>query len=308
MHLDRLVLLAACLLLSTKHVVLAFPSPTEPVNTMATSEAQKWSKTVSSYVKYFEPSGLVVGRYMISMMKLQFQDTPPKVLEAGCGAGGLAKELLNLNGLSLDELHISDISDGMLEKTREKLSGYDKVKIEQQDFTKFNVKDVTFDRYLANICLHYAEDPDVVIREASRILKPNGICGFTVWGKSSLSPLMTIVPDVLDDFGLAKKDLSKRSSFHLGEDDEALRQKFLTQGFNKACVVHIPAAMEWFSEAGYEELIIDGAASTKKQVEEFSETDQKRVRSEVRARAKKILDAGQPMVMDIAIVVAQKGE
>jgi predicted kinase len=66
--------------------------------------------------------------------------------------------------------------------------------------------------------------------------------------------------------------------------------------------------MECFSEAGYEELIIDGAASTKKQVEEFSETDQKQVRSEVRARAKKILDAGQPVVMDIAIVVAQKGE
>ena len=105
-------------------------------------------------------------------------------------------------------------------RAKEKLKGYQdnkevKVTIEKQDFTNFNnnITSASFDRYLANMCLHYAEDPDVVVREAWRILKPSGICGFTVWGKASKSPLMTIVPDVLDDFGLVKmiKPFAKNS-------------------------------------------------------------------------------------------------
>lgn len=109
----------------------------------AAAAAAKWSKTASSYVKYFEPSGSVTGRFLLNCLKLQFQDQPLKVLEAGCGAGGLAKELmLNLNGLSVSELVLTDVADGMLEKTQERLHDFidnknqnTQVKIEKADFT-----------------------------------------------------------------------------------------------------------------------------------------------------------------------------
>ena len=271
------------------------------------SMAQKWSETANSYFKYFEPSSLVAGRFMFNVMKMQFQSEPLKILEAGCGAGGAAKELLtNLNGLSLDHLYVTDIAHGMLEKAKEKLDGMDKVTIEKSDFTKFHYGDSSMDRYYANMCLHYAPDPDAVLKEAHRVLKPGGIAGFTVWGDASKSPLMTIVPDVLHDFGLDPKDPSKRSSFHLGNDDTALRQKVLDLGFSKCTLIHYPGAMECFEPASYVELIIDGAASTKKQIESFSEEDQKRVRQEVHDRSKAILDQGLPMQLDILILIAQK--
>ena len=65
----------------------------------AAAQSQKWSKAANSYVKYFQPSGVVVGRYLLNCLKLQYQQpqddsvssTPAgdglKVLEAGCGAG-----------------------------------------------------------------------------------------------------------------------------------------------------------------------------------------------------------------------------
>ena len=62
------------------------------------NNSKKWSQTVNSYVKYFEPSSIVIGRFLLNGMNLQYTEQPLKVIEAGAGSGGLAKELLqNLN-------------------------------------------------------------------------------------------------------------------------------------------------------------------------------------------------------------------
>jgi hypothetical protein len=47
---------------------------------------QKWSQTADSYVKCYEPSCLVAGRFRLNCMRFQFQDTPVKVLETRPGA------------------------------------------------------------------------------------------------------------------------------------------------------------------------------------------------------------------------------
>ena len=255
----------------------------------------------------------------MNCLKLQYQDKDDlKVLEAGCGTGALAKELLvNLQtGLSISELVVTDIAEGMLETAKTRLTGYlepssegggPRVKVEKADFNNFaSYGDGYFDRYYANLCLCYAEDPDVVLREACRVLKGGALAGFTAWGRSESSPLMTIVPSVLKDLGLVKEDNKKRSSFHLGEDDGALRSRVLQSGFSRCTVIHFPAAMECFDASNYVELIIDGAASTKAQVESFSKDHQAKVRAEVEKRAKEILDQGLPMQLDLVVILAQK--
>jgi hypothetical protein len=75
---------------------------------------------------------------------------------------------------------------------------------------------------------------------------------------------MTIVPDVLHDFGLRKEDPIRRSSFHMGENDEALCQRFLSRGFVKCNVVHFPAVIESMDSALFIEAVLDGAVSTKR--------------------------------------------
>jgi ubiquinone/menaquinone biosynthesis C-methylase UbiE len=270
--------------------------------------ADKWSKTSEdSYVRYFEPTTLVVGRFLVNCCKLQFQDKPLKILEAGCGTGHLAREVLQLYGLSCSELVIGDIAPAMLDKAQETFCDCDRqLTIEKADFTQFTYLDESFDRYYSNLCLCYASDPDAVIAESARILKPGGVAGFTVWGRKKGSNCMTIVPDVLHDFGLRKEDPTKRSSFHMGENDEALRQRFLSRGFVKCNVVHFPAVIESMDPALFVEAIIDGAASTKKEVESFSKDYQKRVREEVFKRGAKILSEGRTLALDIAVVVCQK--
>lgn len=262
-------------------------------------------------MRYFEPSTLVLGRFMLNCMKLQFQDAPLKVLEIGAGAGGLAKELLSLSDVCIQELKVSDISNGMLEQAADRLEGFDHngvVTIEKADATKLPYEDSRFDRYFANMVLLYVDDPMDMIQEAHRVLAPGGIAGFTVWGRSKDSPLMTIVPDVLEEFGLRKKDPILRSSFHLGQDDTALRNKFFDCGFEKCTVMHYPCAMECLDATSFVEMIIEGAASTKAEIESFSQEDQKRVREEVFRRGKNVLDNGLPIALDCAVIIARKAD
>ena len=311
---------------------------------------QKWSAAANSYVRYFEPMTVVAGRFLLSLLKLRFQQQQQqqqqdyccslKVLEAGCGAGGLAKELLldassPSSSLSISELVLTDLSEGMLDRARDTLNpiiingssssssssssstinknnsnsgdciqNVVKVQIEKADFTNFDKQkfpDGYFDRYYTNMCLHYAENPDDVIREASRVLVPSsgdgdgdgdgdggGIAGFTVWGRRADSPVMTIVPDILKAFKKQhdsseqqqqqqqqqqqkqqQQKEQKRSPFHLGENDEELRQRFLQDGlFSKCTVMHYPAVLESLDAKDYVETILDGAPSTKKELEE----------------------------------------
>ena len=196
-----------------------------------------------------------------------------------------------------------------------------KVKIEKADFTNFDkhkFPDGYFDRYYANLCLHYAENPDDVIREASRVLvRSGGIAGFTVWGRRDHSSVMTIVPDILegfrksngnDDSSEQQKQKQKRSSFHLGENNEELRQRFLKDGlFSKCTVMHYPAVLESLDANDYVEAILDCAPSTKKELEEeYSKEDQMRIRRMVHDEALEILNRGEPLILDLVMVVAQK--
>lgn len=314
-------------------------------NDFAKKAEQKWSRAANSYVRYFEPMTVVAGRYLLGLLKLKFQREQGgdgsaclKVLEAGCGAGGLARELLldassPSSSLSISELVLTDLSEGMLDRARGILkdniatdsggSGIQQVRLEQADFTAFDRQkfpDGYFDRYFSNLCLHYAENPDNVIQEASRVLKAcdekgenGGIAGFTVWGRREDSPVMTIVPDTLKGFSKIRKvdaqaQQKKRSPFHLGEDDEALRQRFLRDGmFSRCTVLHYPAVLESLNAKDYVEAILDGAPSTKKELEEdYSEKDQQTIRHIVHEKALEILNKGEPLVLDMAIVVAQK--
>ena len=315
-------------------------------DSFTTKAEQKWSRAANSYVRYFEPMTVVAGRFLLSLLKLRFkhqENEAPylKVLEAGCGAGGLAKELLldassSSSSLSISELVLTDLSEGMLDRTRVILndvvvdekrngdsnSGIQRVRVEQADFTAFDQQkfpDGYFDRYYSNLCLHYAENPDNVICEASRVLKcgdgrgeNGGIAGFTVWGRREKSPVMTIVPNILKDFRKKEepnqKQEVKRSSFHMGEDDEALRQRFLRDGlFSKCTIVHYPAVLESLDANDYVEAILDGAPSTKKELEEdYSEEDQVKIRRIVQEKALEILNKGEPLILDMAMIVAQK--
>jgi len=105
-----------------------------------------------------------------------------KVLDIGCGAGFLTNKLTKLNY----DVTGLDISSSSLDVARQ----YDptkKVKYVEGDALKLPFEDGTFDFVSAIDFLEHVEQPELVIKEAARVLKPNGFFVFHTFNRNFLS-------------------------------------------------------------------------------------------------------------------------
>jgi ubiquinone/menaquinone biosynthesis C-methylase UbiE len=91
------------------------------------------------------------------------------------------------------------------------------------------------DKYYSNLCLQIVPNPDAMIQDCYRVLKPGGAASFSVWGRKEISPLMTIFTSVMKKLEISVPETT-RSLFHMGNDNEALRKRFLDAGFS-SCVI-----------------------------------------------------------------------
>ena len=93
-----------------------------------------------------------------------------KVLDVGCGAGFLSNELAK-EGLQVTGV---DLSEESL-KVAQKYDETKKVHYQTADAYKLPFPDHSFDVLTAMDFLEHVEDPKLVIKEFSRVLKPNGV-------------------------------------------------------------------------------------------------------------------------------------
>ena len=108
-------------------------------------------------------------------------DGSDNVLELGCGSGLFTEPVACL----VDRVTGIDMSDEMLELANEKFNGNDKVNVLKGDCCRTEFVAQTFDAvFIANV-LHLVSDPDSILLEANRVLKPGGrlvVVDFTSYG------------------------------------------------------------------------------------------------------------------------------
>lgn len=109
------------------------------------------------------------------------------VLDIGCGAGILTNALAQAG----HEVHGIDLSPKSLEVAAQ----YDKTgKVTYQVANAYCLpyKEKTFDVVCAMDVLEHVEDPELLISEASRVLKPGGLFFFHTFNRNFLSYLVVI--------------------------------------------------------------------------------------------------------------------
>jgi ubiquinone/menaquinone biosynthesis C-methylase UbiE len=119
-----------------------------------------------------------------------------KILELGCGTGDLWKDLKA--SFHNCEILLSDLSEGMLEKSKENLGEY-AFKYEIIDFHNIPYPDKTFDIVISNHNIYHALDLNKVLSEISRVIKDDGVFYSTtnsVEHLTSLRKLINIPDDV----------------------------------------------------------------------------------------------------------------
>lgn len=111
----------------------------------------------------------------------------PEILDLGCGAGFLSNELarhgFSVTGMDLspDSLRVADAFD----ETKS-------VHYEVGDAYELPYPSESFDVVTAMDFLEHVEDPDIVIHEVSRVLKPGGLFFFHTFNRNFLSWLVVI--------------------------------------------------------------------------------------------------------------------
>jgi ArsR family transcriptional regulator len=107
------------------------------------------------------------------------------VADLGCGTGHLAAEIAP----RVAQVIAIDNSPAMLKAARKRTSNLPNVDLRQGDLESLPIDAATCDAAMLILVLTYAPDPGAVIREMSRILKPNG-----------KAVIVDLLPHARDDF------------------------------------------------------------------------------------------------------------
>ena len=115
------------------------------------------------------------------------------VADYGCGPGGLAMELARRVGSSGKVLAL-DINREFLERTRERAEQEglaERIDTQLVEDDRIPTGDKSVDRVICKNVLEYVPDPQVVINEFYRVLRPGGIAHVSDsdWGTIVLEPL-----------------------------------------------------------------------------------------------------------------------
>jgi SAM-dependent methyltransferase len=151
-----------------------------------------------------------MGRYSVPLSPLlaEFAGVSPdqRVLDVGCGPGALTTVLVER--LGADSVSAVDPSEPFVEAARERHPG---VTVELASAEDLPFPSDTFDAALAQLVVHFMQDPVGGLGEMARVTRPQGVVAACVWdhagGKGPLSPFWeaahSLEHDVLDESKLA---------------------------------------------------------------------------------------------------------
>jgi ubiquinone/menaquinone biosynthesis C-methylase UbiE len=140
-----------------------------------------------------------------------------RALDVGCGPGALTSELVTRVGA--DRVEAVDPSEPFVAECRRRNPGVD-VRVGTAEALPY--PDGSFDAALAQLVLHFVQDPDAVAAELRRVLVPGGIAGGCVWDftggmrvlRAFWDAALTIAPQAPDE----------ATNLHFGQEGEIARQ------------------------------------------------------------------------------------
>lgn len=107
-----------------------------------------------------------------------------RVLDVGCGPGALTGELVRRCGAA--KVCAVDPSESFVAAARERHLDVD---VRQARAEHLPFGDDAFDAALAQLVVHFMDDPRVGVREMRRVTRPGGVLAASVWDFTSGGPL-----------------------------------------------------------------------------------------------------------------------
>ena len=157
-----------------------------------------WASVASSWgelAEYVDTRGAVVAHAMLDSAGLQRGE---RVLELACGPGGVGMAAAAIVGPD-GAVVLSDIAPEMtaIAAERAKNAGLTNVTTREVDLERIDYPEAAFDKVLCREGLMLVPDPASAVREARRILRPDGRAVFAVWGPRDRNPWLGVLFDAV---------------------------------------------------------------------------------------------------------------
>jgi len=211
------------------------------------SAAPSWGE----HAGHIDTRGALVTQAMLDAACLH---RGARVLELACGPGGVgiaAAEIVGPGGAVV----LSDFAPEMtaIAAERAQAAGLTNVTTREVNLEQIDYPDATFDSVLCREGLMLMPDPASAVREARRILRPDGRAVFTVWGPRQRNPWLGLLFDAITaQLGMPIPPPGVPGPFSL-EARGALDALLLAAGFTDVAVREIPTPMhtasveEWWT-------------------------------------------------------------
>jgi SAM-dependent methyltransferase len=188
-----------------------------------------------------------MGRYstLLSPQMAELARIAPgqRVLDVGCGPGALTTVLVER--LGADNVAAVDPSEPFVEAARRRLPGVDIRRAPAEDLP-FDAD--SFDASIAQLVVHFMDDPVAGLREMRRVTRPGGIVAACVWdhagGRGPLGVFWEAARQ-LDAKAADESRLAGARRDHLGELFEAAGFRAVERSEISAPLRH-PSFEEWW--------------------------------------------------------------
>lgn len=128
-------------------------------------------------------------------------EAPPegRVLEITCGTGITTEQLRSRLPHTVPIL-ATDLNDAMLDHARDQRGSLPNVRFEQADAMELPFADGSFDAVVSQFGLMFLPDKVQGMREARRVLRPDGAFTFNVWASAARNPVAKLAHQTIAKF------------------------------------------------------------------------------------------------------------
>lgn len=260
-----------------------------------------WNEFQSDYESKLGQTMTIFNYSLIHMMKTK---TGNKFLELGCGPGlgtlSLYRRLQDEQNLSAT-ITACDLSQSMIDCARKRLP--ESISLQVANNLDLPFENASFDRVMAGMNLNLVPEPETMLKEMFRVLKPGGRMGISVWGRSEESFALTVFNSACEKLGIEVP--SVRSNFYLGTKD-SLVPIVKNSGFVDILAWHSPTV---YSESSAEEyaLTLYSAPNRRNLMKTLDREKQLLLHQTlVKLIEEKLVDAEEPLQLDGLILVGNK--
>ena len=260
-----------------------------------------WNEFQADYEEKLGQTMTIFNYSLIHMLRLK---EATKILELGCGPGlgtlSLIRRLEDDKNFAAT-ITACDLSPEMIKCARKRLP--ETVSLEIANNMDLQFEDSSFDRVMAGMNLNLVPQPETMIQEIFRVLKPGGRMGVSVWGRPEESFALTVFNQACEKIGIEVPNV--RPNFHLGTI-EILKPLIKNQGFEDV--------LAWHQNTVYCEITAEEYAATlysapnrKKVLKSLSDEKKKELhRTILSLLEEKLIKQENPLQLDGLIIVANK--